>query len=288
MSRSRSVVASLAGAVLLAACGPANGHDRSEVEVQPPDAEGYHFVAIADWGTGWSPQLRLADKMCELRRKKPFDLVVTAGDNIYETGHPSDFQAKFFDPFACLLDAGVRFRSTLGNHDIHTRNGRPELNEPRFGMKSRNYVVRKEGVRFVLWDSNRNNRERLRELLVTEEGDRWKIVVFHHPVYSSSNDHPSIARPGSLQRLFARKGVDLVINGHNHIYAVTKPIDGIRHVTTGGGSASPHSCDPRWYTARCIVRYEFLSVVAGEDVLDVTAIADNGETIHHFTTPGRE
>ncbi len=273
----------------LASCAFAGSEpSRPPVKVQPPEARGFHFVAIGDWGTGWEPQYALADKMCELRRKKPFDLVVTAGDNIYETGHPDAFKPKFYDPFACLLDAGVRFRSTLGNHDIQTRDGRPELNERRFGMKSRNYLVRKEGVRFVMWDSNRMNRDRLRELLVTEEGDRWKIVVFHHTVYSSSDDHEHIAGRAPLRRMFRKKGVDLVINGHNHIYAVTKPIDEIRYVTTGGGSASPHSCQRKWFTARCIVRYHFLSIVAGEDEIDVTAIADNGETIHHFVTSGRE
>ena len=250
---------------------------------------GYHFAAIGDWGTGWTTEYTLARRMCELHEEAPFDYVVTAGDNIYETGAPRDFDEKFYQPMRCLRRRGVQFRAVLGNHDILTRNGRPELHEPRFGMNGRNYVFREGGVRFVMVDSNRMRKRWLRQALVTEDGDLWTVVVFHHPVYSSSSGHESTGDfRYTLPDIFEKRGVDLVINGHTHVYAVTEPLHRIRYVTTGGGSASPHPCARRWYTERCVVAYHFLSIVAGPDEIKVVAIGRDGAPIDRFSTTGRD
>lgn len=286
----------LATLLFAASCGlgtSASGPDGGTSSKNAPIAaaagpNAYHFVAIGDWGTGFSTQTALGRRMCELHDTDPFDIVVTAGDNIYEVGARTAFASKFYRPFACLFNRNVRFHATLGNHDIQTRNGRPELNEPRFGMEGRNYVVRQGGVRFVLADSNALRKAWLRRALQPEEGDRWTIVVFHHPVYSSSTGHESEGDLRyALPKMFVNNGVDLVINGHTHVYAVTKPLKKIRYVTTGGGSASPHECARRWYTARCIERYHFLSVKAGNRAIHVTAIPIDGGPIHTFRTEGR-
>ena len=279
---------------LLASCGLGDSisGEPSSIENAPVDAaagpNAYHFVAIGDWGTGFDTQHALGRRMCQLHDQRPFDIVVTSGDNIYEVGARSAFEAKFYDPFACLFDRNVRFHATLGNHDIITRNGRPELNEERFGMDGRNYVVREDGVRFVMVDSNDLRKRWLRNALETEEGDRWTIVLFHHPVYSSSTGHESEGDfRFSLPKMFASRGVDLVINGHTHVYSLTKPLKKIRYVVTGGGSASPHECARRWYTARCIEEYHFLSVEAGNRAIHVTAIPPEGAPIDTFRTEGR-
>lgn len=255
--------------------------------VAPPDDK-FRFLAIGDFGSGSSQQQEVADRMCRWRDRRPFDLVVTTGDNVYDSGHPSRFDEVFFEPYGCLLQAGVRFRSTLGNHDIVTDNGRPELNEPAFGFRGRNYVVRRGGVRFVMVDSNVLRMRWLRDALRTVEGDRWTIVVFHHPVFSSGEHGSTPGFSPSLPRLFRRRGVDLVLNGHDHNYEVSKPLAGIRYVVTGGGGASVRSCGPPIATtAVCIARFHFLEVVAGPERIEVRAVPRRGRAFHSFTTTGR-
>ena len=39
------------------------------------------------------------------------------GDNIYGSERPQDFVKKFEPPYKPLLDAGVKFYASLGNHD---------------------------------------------------------------------------------------------------------------------------------------------------------------------------
>jgi Calcineurin-like phosphoesterase len=251
--------------------------------------ETLRFAVIGDFGTGSDVQRRVANRMCRWRENHPFRLVVTTGDNIYPDGDPEMFDSGFFEPYACLLEGGVRFRAALGNHDVSTRDGRPEINEPAFGMRARNYVVRTRGVRFVIADSNGLNRAWLRRALTPDEGDRWTIVVFHHPVYSPGTGHGSTPgfRPG-LPRMFRRKGVDLALAGHDHIYSVSKPLHGIRYVVTGGGGAPLYGCEDRWFTARCRARHHFLSVTVRSSHITVRAVPPTGRPFHGFRTVGRD
>ncbi|MBA2313353.1 MAG: metallophosphoesterase [Actinobacteria bacterium] len=245
------------------------------------------FAVIGDFGSGSSKELGVARRMCKYRRRHPFNLIITTGDNVYDYGSPDRFEAAFFDPFECLLNAGVRFKAALGNHDGLTGNGRPELDEPLFGMPARNYVVRRLGVRFVIANSNRLRRKWLDRALKARAGDRWTIVAFHHPVFSPGTGHGSTSgfRP-NLPRLFRRRGVDLVLNGHDHIYAVSRALKGIRYVVTGGGGAGLYGCRPSWFSARCVAKHHFLHVTAGRRLV-VRAVPRWGPPFHEFRTSGR-
>jgi acid phosphatase len=244
------------------------------------------FAVIGDLGTGRDKQAQVADKMCAWRQTHPFQHVVTTGDNIYPDGSPDHFERKFYKPYACLLQNGVQFHASLGNHDVHTDNGWPQLQDPAFGMEGRNYVFRKNGVRFVIADSNNLKLGWLKKAARRRPGVRWTIVVFHHPVYSPGIEHGSTPgyRPG-LPRLFRKRGVDLVFNGHDHLYAATKPLKGLRYVVTGGGGDKLYGCGKAWFSARCAERYHFVHVVAGTRVISVRAVAPGG-VFHRFTTAG--
>lgn len=250
--------------------------------------EAERFVVIGDWGTGLDSSERVARRMCRWRKDHPFGLVVTTGDNIYPDGSSDYFEPNFFDPFGCLLDAGVKWRSALGNHDVVTDNGAPELEEPAFGIRNRNYVVRASGVRLVIANSNHIKRNWLRRATKPEEGDEWTVVAFHHPVYSPG-DHGST--PGFAEwmpSLFARRGVDIVVNGHDHLYAVSKKLDGIRYVVTGGGGASLYDCHEHPLFITCKERHHFLYVRVTVDRLVVQAVPDRGAVLHTFATRGIE
>jgi hypothetical protein len=245
------------------------------------------FVVIGDFGSGLPQQTELARRMCRYRRSHPFRVVFTTGDNIYPDGAPQRFRTRFFRPYRCLLRGGARFRGTLGNHDVVTRNGRPELREPGFGMKGRNYVIERRGVRFVMADSNSLRPGWLRRA-TRDRGQRWTIVAMHHPVYSPG---PHGSTPGFrplLPRLFARRGVDLVLNGHDHLYSVTRPLRRIRYVVTGGGGASLYPCHEAWFTRTCRSKHHFLYVVARRRFIRVRAVGVRGGAFERFRTRGRD
>ncbi|MDQ3964377.1 MAG: metallophosphoesterase [Actinomycetota bacterium] len=283
---------------LLMSCAPME-LDRSSGPLQTPTptvapsgspapGQPLRFAVIGDFGTGWPIQHQVARRMCKWRERHPFDLVITTGDNIYPDGAPEHFQEKFFDPYRCLFEGGVEFHASLGNHDFLTDRGRPEIEEPAFGMPKRNYVLRINGVRFVVADSNTLEREWLSDALKARPLDRWTIPVFHFPVYSPGTQRGSTPgyRP-DLPRLFRRRDVDLVLNGHDHLYAVTKPLRKIRYVVTGGGGGGLYPCGEAWFSARCQSRYHFLYVVARANEIAIRAVPVEGKPFHRFVTTGR-
>jgi 3',5'-cyclic AMP phosphodiesterase CpdA len=284
---------SLVTAVLLCSCGvfqpdsPENG--ATQVDVTGTPATTLRFAVIGDFGTGGAVEQAVAQQMCAWRKDHPFDVALTAGDNIYPDGSPSRFDKKFFTPMRCLLEDGVQFYAVLGNHDIMTLQGRAEIHHPSFGMSGRNYVVRMNGVRLVMVDSNNPlDIEWLRDATRAQDGDRWTVVVFHHPVYSPGRQHGSTSRLHDLPDLFVSRGVDLVLNGHDHLYAVTDPLRKIRYVVSGGGGAPLYDCTAKSFVDRCVARNHFLYVIASQEKITVRAIASSGQIFDSFSTLGRD
>ena len=86
-----------------------------------------------------------------------FDFVIMLGDNIYGGHNPSDYQKKFELPYKALLDAGVQFYGSLGNHDSPTE----RFYKP-FNMNGQQYYTYKKGnVQFFVLDSNYMKPEQL-------------------------------------------------------------------------------------------------------------------------------
>ena len=304
----RKIVAPVLAALALASCGvfsedsahgdccePGAAQSSSSGPVPtlptetPSEPEPFSFAVVGDFGTGDSNQQAVADRMCSWRRDHGFDVVFTTGDNVYPDGDPGRFQEAFYEPYDCLLSNGVSFHAVLGNHDVQTENGRPEIEDEGFGMPKRNYVVRTGGVRFVMIDSNSVNMHFLRRATRAAEGDEWTVVSMHHPVYSPGTGHGS--EPGfrpRLPRLFRKRGVDLVLQGHDHVYAVTKPLKRIRYVVTGGGGAGLYGCTDQWFSAKCAQRHHFLYVTATAEQLTVKAVPAEGKVFHRFRTTGRD
>ena len=72
------------------------------------------------------------------------------------------------------------------------------------------------------------------ELRTTEK--EWKFLQLHEPGYSAGGHHDDPVVQKMIQPLCERYGVDIVFAGHNHYYARCE-VDGVQHITTGGGGA---------------------------------------------------
>ena len=67
-------------------------------------------------------------------------------------------------------------------------------------------------------------------------GSNWKIVYFHHPLYSSGERHGSDLRLRDvLEPLFLKYNVSVVLTGHDHFYERLKPQKGIAYFVVGSG-----------------------------------------------------
>jgi len=159
------------------------------------------------------------------------------GDNLYGGESPKDFDKKFGAPYKPLLDAGVKFYAALGNHDDAAlqRNYKPfNMNGERFySFKPQN------GVRFFALDSNYVDKAQLDWLdkQLAMSGSEWKIMFFHHPLYSSGETHGSAElQRGLLEPVFLKHGVNVVLSGHEHFYERIKPQKGIAYFIIGSSA----------------------------------------------------
>ncbi|HET7109117.1 MAG TPA: metallophosphoesterase [Candidatus Acidoferrum sp.] len=199
----------------------------------PLKSNSVRFAAIGDMGTGEAPQYEVSQRMVIARQTFPFDFVIMLGDNIYGGSSPKDYEKKFEVPYKPLLDAGVKFYASLGNHDNPN-----ERFYKLFNMSGANYYSFKKGnVRFFVLDSNYMDSKQLAwlEKQLQDAGDKdWKICYFHHPLYSSGKTHGSSIELRSLiEPMFIKYGVDAVFSGHDHVYERVQPQKGIYYFTEG-------------------------------------------------------
>ena len=211
---------------------------RAEAAVTPlPHAEGsLKFAVWGDFGTGDKAQYALAETIAKTHQSFPFELVVLAGDNIYGSDRPQDYVKKFEKPYQPLLDAGVKFYGSLGNHDAREQRFYKLFNMD--GKLFYSFKAPKQDVRFIALESTYMEPEQVKWLedTLSSAREEWKIVFFHHPLYSSGLTHGSDERLRAvLEPLFLKYGVSLVLNGHDHFYERSKPQQGITYFVTGSG-----------------------------------------------------
>ena len=194
------------------------------------------FAVLGDFGDGSSAQMQVAQQMVKLRSTFPFELVITVGDNIYGGERPQDLKRKFEVPYGPLMEGGVKFYASLGNHD-----DRGQARYAPFNMDGRTFYTfkaPKQDVRFYALETDYLGPPQVAWLQkeLASAGEDWKIPYFHHPLYSSGErhgSHPDLA--AVLEPLFLKAGVSVVFAGHDHFYERTKPQKGIVYFVTGSG-----------------------------------------------------
>lgn len=192
------------------------------------------LLAIGDTGTGSKEQNELAKVMTNYRRVFPYEFVLMMGDNMYGAEKAQDFKVKFEDVYQPILDEGVKFYATLGNHD--------ESNQrfyEKFNMNGEEYLRFTKGeVAFYNLNSNYMDKRQIKwiEEQLAKDDSKWKIAFLHHPPYSSGGKHGSSTDIRDiLEPMFIKYGVDVVLAGHEHFYERLKPQKGIYYFITGAG-----------------------------------------------------
>ena len=242
------------------------------------------LIVIGDFGVGGRAERSFGAELHRYERSHRADLLVTVGDNAYET--LGKFLASWRDSFGWLRGAHVGVAGALGNHDTWD-GGRFEFGP--LGMKGRYYTRRVGDVELFVLDSNSVDDEQTAWLgrALAASRAKWKIPVFHHPVYTCGRyaGHEDIRAKWSP--LFERYGVKLVLNGHDHNYQRFAPVDGITYLVDGGGGTELYAlvdC-PSGYPHRVAGRTirSFLYLVVTGSKLRGLALTPGGQRIDRFT-----
>ena len=256
--------------------------NKNGLEIRLPlQDKSVRFAVIGDSGTGDQQQYDVAKQMEAYRQAVGFDFVIMLGDNIYGGHQPRDFAQKFEIPYKPLLDAGVKFYASLGNHDD------PNIERlyKSFNMNGERYYTFKKGdVTFFALDSTYMDLKQLSwvEQNLESASTHWKIGFFHHPLYNDGKMHgPDLDLRAQLVPVFKRYGVNVVFSGHEHAYERIKPVENIYYFIQGSSGKLVrddfHRAD-EMATSFDRDRTFMLVEIAG-DTLYFQTIARSGQTI---------
>ncbi|MFM8266794.1 MAG: DNRLRE domain-containing protein [Ilumatobacteraceae bacterium] len=259
MSRIRLVapVAVLVGAAVLV-----GGVDRSPLATAA-DAP-IEVAVIGDFGVDTTAESNVAGLVTSWSP----DYVVSTGDNFYTSGADTGTArydrtvGKYYCPFIAGAAAGLhcssasmsatnRFFPVTGNHDYSdggianyqayfalpgagTTSASPTGSELYYDVRTgplHQFFIDSQGA--INSSTNLTTQRTWLEAALAASDAPWKVVVFHHPPYSSSSTHGSNSL---FQWPFASWGVDLVLNGHDHTYE-RLDIGGVTYVVNGLGGA---------------------------------------------------
>jgi len=213
-------------------------------QTAPLPGETVQFAILADTQWQWEGENRLAAVGNAIASDPmPFDFILHAGDLVETPSSP--IWDHWFDSFATML-LRAPFLPVLGNHERGHRSYYDNFVLPPGDGKydERWWALHWGDVVIVGLDTNVTKAS---DYIAQQDWARLhlsgrelhKVVMFHHPVYSSDAFHGSgYSYDVIYHPIFVETGVDMVINGHAHNYERIE-VDGITYLVVGGGGAVP-------------------------------------------------
>ncbi|MCP4625523.1 MAG: metallophosphoesterase family protein [bacterium] len=157
--------------------------------------------------------------------------MIHTGDMVDRRNSDSEWK-EWFEAGGWIL-ATIPSIPVTGNHEYKKRGlGGPSLSKywkPQFALPELGredldetvYYVDFQGVRVVALNSNLKIKDQAKwmEKLLANNPNSWTIIAFHHPIYSAAKGRNNKKLIKHWKPVFEKYRVDLVIQGHDHVYA---------------------------------------------------------------------
>lgn len=271
------------------------------------------FLALGDWGRNGHFYQRDVAKWLDIASYQlDAEFIATTGDNFYDNGvasvddpyWDSSFESVYYQPYLF-----IDWHPVLGNHD-YRGNWQAQID---YSQKSRRWqmpalyyskTLTLEGgatALIVFIDTSPLNpdyahsdkyqaaysqgtKKQLNwlEQTLSQSQHTWKIVIGHHPLYSSGKRYGKTdAIKDVLEPILTKHNVDVYIAGHEHDLQHNQ-IDGQRlvHIVSGGGSeVRPVGRYP--FTQFAKSTGGFVAVSLNDQKMALNFIDHQGEVIYH-------
>lgn len=129
----------------------------------------------------------------------------------------------------------------------------------------------------------------------TDSPSVWRLAMHHRPAYTVGRHDSDTKLRDYWSPRFDAHGVDLVLNGHNHLYERSVPIRGDQEVAAGegttylvtGGAGAPLYTDPEaeWFNVVANPVEHYAIAEFGPDRVDVVVRDLDGTVIDQFSVP---
>lgn len=229
------------------------GDDPEHFFVTSPEtgtAKPTRLWVLGDSGTADANAQAVANAYENFTGTRHTDLWLMLGDNAYNDGTDTQYQAAVFDMYPDMLRKSVLW-PTLGNHDGISADSATQTgpyydifslptNGEAGGLASGTeayYSFDYGNIHFICLDSHETNRSPGGAMIswlnqdLAATSQEWIIAFWHHPPYSKgSHDSDTESRLIQMRQnalpVLEAAGVDLVLSGHSHSYERSFLLDG--------------------------------------------------------------
>ena len=262
----------------------------------PASGTRFRFAVVGDSGDLSPAASALARRILAGRP----DFLIHLGDFAYPNGTARQLDRRFFRPYRRLLER-VPLYPTPGNHDMSSRSAYglafpPLPDEPRSG---KSYAFAWAGAELIAVSSpevaasQATTTAWLEERLSHLPREAWRIVFLHEPPYSPGEKRITPGIRAALAPILQAAHVDLLLAGHEHLYARSEPIcdvvpdSRLVEVISGGGGADLGEGRERRRANFPVVesRTHYVRVTVSADVVELRAIGTDGRTFDRVRRP---
>ncbi len=258
-----------------------------------PDSEyNFSFYAYGDTRTYPDKHDLVAEQIMSEISNNPESqtFIVNSGDLVENGDDENDWDNQFFlGEYVNIINllANLPYAAAVGNHEGAGALFEKYFPYPMFSSSRYYYSFDYANAHFTVIDeytdfSSTSDQYNwiVSDLQNTEK--KWKFILMHKPGWSAGGHSNDINVQNILQPLFEQYGISVVITGHNHYYA-RAVVNGIHHITTGGGGAPLYDPNPSYPNiVKTDKSYHFLKINVTEDSLYLSAIRSDGTLIEEF------
>ncbi len=262
-------------------------HTAPDVSANPDTAVVLGFVGDSRGGYDVWQQL-----ITELQTRTP-DLILFSGDAV-TFGITQDEWEDFFS-LAQPLFANVPMIAADGNHEANAVNFYSQVAMP---GDQQDYGVDYGFAHITVGNDSPDDpsaitgaaRDAIAADFAASQNAQWKIFMHHQPIFSASTRHgSSVTLQNAWQPVIDQYHIDLVLNGHDHDYEVTKPMVGMNpqpsstnatvYIVAGGAGAELYPNGTGAWTQYSESTYSAATINVREGQLDFEAFRQDGSAI---------
>jgi 3',5'-cyclic AMP phosphodiesterase CpdA len=246
--------------------------------------------------------------------------VIHAGD-LVSSGYRDDLWGEWYDSMG-FIAANIPSLAVPGNHELEKPPGSPksetlpqiwkqQFSYPQNGpdiSENESYYFDYQGVRFISLNvnmmENEKNSEAVRpmvekqvawlEKVLKDNPNHWTVVFQHQGMYSMASNRNYVKMREALLPLYDKYGVDLVLQGHDHLYARSQKLAGDKIVARDApgtvymisvSGPKMYEVDPRFepLMAKVIPHTQMFQVIDVDgDRMTLRAFSSEGEQLDGF------
>ncbi len=268
----------------------------------PGPSDAYSFAVIGD--TQRNPVI--TGKVAKLMWERRPNFVVHCGDVVDDGASKAQWTGDLFKPCAELFGRVAVF-PCIGNHEKDHPHyykyfalPKPEYYYSYTYGNAEFFVLDTNGKRNLKPDGEQY---KWLDKALAASTAKWKICYHHHPAYCSDDDDYGNTWKGSSNYgdvrvrnfvpLYEKYKVDMVFNGHVHVYERTWPIrdgkvdqqNGVVYLTSGGGGGRLENFapTPTFFKDQFRSDYHYCYVTVHQGTLNLKAIDHEGHLFDQFT-----